>query len=243
MLDISMDGSFNGARDGFVAKLSSTGSTLLWSTYIGGSGDDECNAIALGADGGVYVTGRTGSSNFPTGNGFDATYGGSHDGFIAKLSSNGMALIWSSFVGGTGFDEPRTLDVRQVAGVTTIVAAGGTYSTDFASPVGTPNPGNLNPFITKMTETTQQGSLVWTRYLGGSSDDQARGVKLAANGDTIIVGSTYSTDFGTFQGFDATLNGVSDGFIARLNSAGSLLFSSYLGGSNGDDLAAVDIDA
>lgn len=102
----AFDTSANGAEDGFVTKLNAAGSALVYSTYLGGSARDEPYDIAIDADGNAYVTGWTGSANFPTTDGaVDTTYGGGFDAFVTKVNPAGSALVYSTYIGGSNTDQ------------------------------------------------------------------------------------------------------------------------------------------
>src|SRR5262249_50593215 len=129
------DTTFNGfVKDAVVAKLDPSGSTLVWSTFLGGSGDDWAFALALDATGAVTVGGGTGSSDFPTTPGADdTTSNGGGDAFVAKLDASGSTLVWSTFLGGSSSDYTEALALDASGAV---VVVGATYSSDFPTTPG-----------------------------------------------------------------------------------------------------------
>ncbi|WP_077490175.1 SBBP repeat-containing protein [Sinomonas mesophila] len=233
-----------GIRDAFVTKLDPTGSSLLYSTYLGGSDDDNGFGVAVDAAASAYVTGATGSTNFPTTAGaFDTTLDGGGDAFVTKLSPTGSSLVYSTYLGGGNFDPGNgvAVDATGSAHVT-----GSTTSTDFPTTAGafdTTANGSNDAFVTKLSPTGS--SLVYSTYLGGSGFDRGLGVAVDAAGNTYITGNTSSTDFPTTAGaLDTTLNGGGDAFVTKLSPTGSsLLDSTYLGGSGFDNGAGVTVDA
>jgi len=220
--------SFNGGNfDAFVTKFSTTG-TLLWSSYLGGNGNDAGNSIAVSNDGSCYVTGRTWSSNFPTLDGYDLTHNGYWDVFVAKFNATG-SLLWSTFFGGAGWDEAFGISVASDG---SCCITGYTGSSDF--PIldafnGTYG-GSGDAFVSKFSS---EGSLLWSTYLGGSDVDRGYDVAATSEGSCYVTGATPSSDFPTNNAYNSTLSGVYDAFVSKFNASGSLLWSTYLGGSEG----------
>ena len=181
-----------GPCDAFLTKLNANGNALIYSTYLGGNGDEITLGTAVDAAGNAYVTGTTFSSDFPTVNPIQATYAGNGDAFVAKVNRNGTALVYSTYLGGTDFDLGRGI-VVDAARNSYIV--GGTVSTDFptANPLQAANAGDEDVFLTKLNRTGN--ALVFSTYLGGSSWEEPSGIALGPSGDAYIQGTTASTDF------------------------------------------------
>jgi uncharacterized protein (TIGR03437 family) len=223
-----------GGSDGFVAKLSSNGAVLVYSTYFGGTGVDVVYGIAVDANLNAYVTGHTFSTNFPTQNPLQANNRGSADAFVARFNLTGTGLIYSTYLGGALGDFGRGIVVD--AGSQPIVT-GRTGSTDFntRNPLQATNRGNVDAFVSKLNINGSQ--LVYSTYLGGSSEDLAFGIALDSTGAVYVTGDTLSTDFNTNAPLQAANRGGFDAFVTKINPAGTALpYSTYLGGS-GDDLA------
>jgi hypothetical protein len=232
--------------DAFVTKLTANGQ-VVYSSFLGGSGNDIGKAIAVDASGSAYVAGQTFSSDFPTTAGaFKTTYGGAGDAFVAKVSPGGTSLQYSTYLGGSGIDnaEGVTVDSTGNAYVT-----GQTYSTDFptAAPIQAVNGGNQDSdaFV---TEINSSGSaLVYSTYLGGSSMDWGNAITVDSSGNAYVVGFTRSTDFplaGSLQSTCGGCPGSADAFVAELApNGGVLLHSSYLGGSGDDHGTGITIDS
>jgi len=207
-----------GGGDAFVTRLAATGSTLVYSTYLGGSGFDEGSAIAVDASGNAYVTGDTGSINFPImGGAFQTASGGAIDAFVTKLASNGSGL-YSTYLGGNGDDQGAGVAVD--AGGNAYLA-GFTSSTNFPTTAGafqTASGGSGDAFVTTLAPSGS--TLVFSTYLGGSGFDMGTGITLdaMASPNAYVVGFTGSTDFPTTPGaFDRTFNGgVDDTFVAKI---------------------------
>ena len=224
-----------GASDAFVAKLNPTGSALVYSTYLGGSGDDQGNGIAVDGGGNAYVTGIS-TGLFPTtGGAFQTVSGGVQSSFVAKLNPAGSALLYSTYVDGTGNDMAENITVN-AAGNAYIV--GTTTSADFPVTPGAYQMvfgGIWDAFVAQLNPSGN--ALVYATYLGGTGNDAGYGIALDAAGDACVIGST-SGNFPTTAGAYQTVfgGGPLDVFVAKLNPAGSaLVFSTYLGGS-GDDM-------
>ena len=224
-----------GPTDAFVTKLNAAGSALVYSTYLGGSASDgDSGGIAVDTSGNAYVTGRTASSDFPTASPFQAANGGGTDAFVTKLNAAGNALVYSTYLGGSGTD--IGFDIA-VDGSGNAYAAGCTDSTDFptASPVQAVFGGGAeDAFVTKLNAAGS--ALVYSTYLGGSASDLGRAIAADTFGNAYATGTTFSTDFPTASPFQAANAGFFNAFVTKLNAAGSaLVYSTYLGGSNGDD--------
>jgi len=232
---------YQGKTDVIVTKLSSDGSSLVYSTYLGGNSWDGGSSIAVDVSGAAYVTGATASPDFPTENPYQ-TYQGGYDAFITKLSSGGNSLLYSTYLGGElggcGIDEGYhiAVDASGAAYVT-----GFTESTDFP----TENPyqtyqGGEDVFVTKLS--IDGSSLVYSTYLGGNNSDNGRGIAVDASGAAYVTGHTFSTDFPTENPYQAYQD-YSDVFVTKLNSSGSsLVYSTYLGGSDYDEGSDIAVD-
>jgi hypothetical protein len=233
----------NGSYDAFVAKLNVAGSALIYSTYLGGSGDDEAAGIAIDAAGEAYVTGYTASTNFPTTTGASQTSNaGGNDAFVAKLNAAGSEIVYSTYLGGSGDDRATgiAIDPAGEAFVT-----GYTNSTNFPTTTGalqTSNVGGDDAFAAKFNAAGS--ALIYSTYLGGSDYDQATGIAIDPAGEAYVTGFTTSTNFPTTTGALQTSNvGGDHAFVAKLNSAGSaLIYSTYLGGSIYDHATSIAID-
>ena len=249
-----------GDLDDYVAKLNRTGTALLWSTYIGGTGDDEAFGMTVDKLGNVYVAGPTLSTDFPTTPGaFQETPpGGDHDGFVAKIDSTGSRLVFSTYLGGSGHDAALTPAVDAAGDVYVV---GDTNSTDL--PVtddayqkvnhggdctifnefdpGDCDEGGLDMFVAELNPTGS--GLRYLTYLGGTGDEVGVGLAVDRSGGAYVAMETTSADYPVTSGAYQTafaggdgLDGVnSDAAVTKLNSTGSaLVYSTYLGGT-GDD--------
>ncbi|MBI3014117.1 MAG: SBBP repeat-containing protein [Candidatus Tectomicrobia bacterium] len=212
---------------------------LSYSTYLGGTGADFGNGIAVDSSGNMYVTGYTASANFPTANpvppGLNA---GGYDAFVTKLSATG-ALVYSTYLGGSGDDRANGIAVD---GVGNAYVVGSTnpldhlYSNDFPTKEALQAQfgGHTDAFVTKLNAS---GGLVYSTYLGGLDYDGGFGIAVDAAGNVYITGDTWSDTFPTTPGaFQPALSGPAqiDAFVAKLNAAGSgLVYSTYLGGNGG----------
>src|SRR5713101_5215748 len=233
-----LQSAFGGSSDVFVTKLDPTGSTLIYSTFLGGSVGDVGNAIAVDASGNAYITGFTNSANFPTKNPLQAALGGAGDAFVAKLDPTGSALVYLTFLGGTMdvFGNGIAVDSSGNA-----YATGNTLSTNFPTknPLQPASGGVRDAFVAKLNAAGS--ALVYSTYVGGSGEDSGNGIAVDSAGNTYVTGLTRSTNFPTASPFQASCqscsNGQGNAFVAQLNAAGSaLIYSTYLGGSgNGTD--------
>jgi len=237
-----------GARDAFVTKLNPTGSApLLYSTYLGGTGDEEAHGIAVDTAGNAYLTGITHSADFPTTAGALRTTasGGNWTGFVTKLNATGGApLLFSTYLGGTNADFARGIAVD---GAGNAWVTGDTASTDF--PV-TANAfqrvfrgSTENAFVTKIN-ATGSAPLLYSSYLGGTGGEGVSNIAVDSAGTAYVVGSTGSSDFPTTPGaFQSTfMGGFADGFVATFGDATQALtqsLTSIIDGLNNPSLSAV----
>ncbi len=223
-----------GISDVFVARLPLTGGPLRYSTYLGGSADDEARGLIADASGAPVVVGAAGSPDFPLQNAFQTRHAGNLDAFVARLSPSGGALAYSTFLGGGGVDAAIGV-VLDASGAAVVV--GGTSSRDFPTQGAfQPNHGGgFDAFVARLPLTG--APTTHATYLGGSLDDSAVGVGLDASGAAIVAGFTASADFPLRSAFQPVHGGAYDAFVARFPSAsGPPSYSTYLGGV-ADDLA------
>ena len=230
---------------------------LVYSTYLGGSptsgngGNDYAYSVTTDRAGNAYITGYTTSANFPTTSGaFQKTYAG-FDAFVAKLNPSGTALVFSTYLGGSGNDQGLDITVDPALNV---YVAGQTNSTNFPvtsnalqSTLGSTPANGADAFLTKLNPSGT--ALLYSTYLGGNGHDFANGVAVDAAGNAYITGETFSTNFYSVNGFQTTLGGGStygDAFLTRIDTtksgAASLIYSTYLGGSGDDYAEKVDVD-
>ncbi len=238
-----------GLSTAFIAKLSSTGSALVYSTYLGGSEGEFGSGIAVDAAGNAYVTGATSSTDFPTAGPLQANCEGcgltSHDAFVAKLNPAGSALVYSTYLGGSADDEGEGIAVDAAGNA---YVTGETASTNFPTlnPIqpNCDNCGELlyDAFVAKLNPAGS--ALVYSTYLGGSLWDEGTAIAVGAAGDAYVTGWTNSGNFPTANPLQPILRGTENAFVARLNPAGSaLVYSTFLGGSNNDAASAIAVDS
>ena len=232
---------YGGNTDAFVAQLDATGSSLVYSSYLGGSGADFGQGIAVDSSGNAYVTGATQSTNFPvTAGSLQQINKGSSDAFVAKVNFTGEALVYSTYLGGTQADVGQSIQVDSSGNA---YVAGYTFSPDFPlqGPIQHTIGGGADAFVAKLNATGT--ALTYSTFLGGSGDDRAYGIALDSTLNAYITGSTISTNFPTTTGaFQPALKGSSDAFVCKLNPAGStLVYSTYLGGSGVDQANGIAV--
>jgi hypothetical protein len=232
-----------GSTNAFVAKLDATGTTALYSSYLGGEIEDVANGITVDSSANVYVTGLTYSTAFPkTAGALQTTFGGAGDAFVSKVNPGGTALLFSTYLGGAGIDQGNGVALDPAGNV---YVAGLTNSAAFGFiPAGfqPAYAGQGDAFVVKLTTG---GSLSYFTYLGGSKADAATGIAVDSSANVYVTGSTVSTDFPTagavFQ--PAYGGGNADSFVAKLDPTGkTLIYSSYLGGTNTELASGVAVD-
>ena len=257
--------STGGTHHVFIAKLDATGSHLVYADYIGGSGDDYGYALALDSTNDVYVSGSTRSSDFPLVNPYQ-TYPGSFNAFLSKISADGSALLYSTYLGGNGSDQPSSIAIDSSGD---LLVAGNTTSTNF--PVAnayqatiSPNQGGVYGNYGFLTKFSPNGSsLIYSTYLGGSSNvplncsippcwpsptSAIQGVAVDGNGNAYAAGTTNTYDFPTTPGAylttDSTQQDAVIGFVSKLSSSGNLDYSTYFYESSGSltNINAIAVD-
>ena len=244
--------------DAFVSKLSPDGQRLIYSTYLGGNeGADNAQSLAVDAAGSVALTGETHATDFPIVKAFQAAKSGQpvlpspaqgegFDSFVARLSPDGSQLLFGSYFGGDGRDEPQSIAYAPNGD---LVFAGHTLSpsTPLVKPLQAVHGGSHDGFVARIDGSSYQ--LLWSTYLGGSSSDMAWGIAVDAVGGIFVAGQTSSLDFPTARPLQAQIASSpnrtleSDMFLAHLSADGQRLdFSSYLGGIGEDRAIGVDVE-
>ncbi len=232
-----------GSSDAFVTKLNPAGSARVYSTYLGGTGGDRGKGIAVDRAGSAYVTGFT-SGSFPTTAGASQTTfgGGSSDAFVTKLNRKGSALVYSTYLGGVGFDRGDGIAVDRAGSAYVTGSTSGSFPTTAGASQTTFGGGSSDAFVTKLN---RKGSArVYSTYLGGTGDDFGSGIAVDRAGSAYVTGSTNGS-FPTTAGAPQTTfgGGSSDAFVTKLNRKGSArVYSTYLGGAGNDAGSGIAVD-
>ncbi|MCZ6689050.1 MAG: SBBP repeat-containing protein [Planctomycetota bacterium] len=229
--------------DAFVTALNPAGA-VLWTAFVGGSSAEFGLAIAVDSAGQPTIAGTTLSADFPaTAGASDELLGGFVDAFVARLSSDGSALIYATYLGGSGGEQGCGIAL-DASGSAYVI--GSTDSADFPTTVGAFDTvleaGNpVDVYVAKLSP--DGSSISYATYLGGSSFDTGCGISVDANGNACVAGFTLSDDFPTVSALDSTLDGGQDAFVTRLDPSGSaLVYSTYLGGDSFDAANGVAVD-
>src|SRR5712692_2932561 len=231
-----------GFTDAFVTKINADGSAAVYSTYLGGSQNDTGEGIAVDSAGNAYLTGQTDSNDFPLVNAIHAVPSGHSTGFVTKINAAGSALVYSTYLGGSGDDVGTGIAVD---------SAGKVYLTGVTTSINFPTVNAIQPtlhspygnaFVTKINAGGT--ALVYSTYLGGSSSEDGEGIAVDPGGNVYVAGGTTSADFPIVNAIQPVLNGFGDAFVTKINPAGSaLLYSTYLGGSNGEGARGIASDS
>lgn len=219
--------------DAFVTKIDSTGLTLAYSTYLGGSSGNLASGIALDSSNNAYVTGITVSADFPTTGGVVQPLpggGGEDDGFVTEVKADGSAWVYSTYLGGSGVDDALSIAVDAAGEV---YVTGNTNSANFptvnAAQTALGGASATNVFVTKLNAGGT--ALLFSTYYGGTLDDAGTGIALDSFGDAYVTGRTTSSNYPTSSSFQSALSGTSDAFVTEFSNTGFVVYSSYLGGT------------
>jgi len=222
----------NGGGDGFVAKVASNGSSLLYCGYIGGSSSEKSHGIALDSAGCAYVTGETSSTEatFPVKVGPDLTYhprtgsSAAYDAFVAKVDALGIDLVYCGYIGGSGDDYGYGIAVDAAGSA---YVTGETYSDQSTFPVLNGPDRNANgltdAFVTKVLPSG--AGLAYSGFIGGSSTDDGIGIAVDAAGCAYVTGHAGSHDLVTVVGPDLTPNGLSDDVLVAKVPANPVIYT------------------
>ena len=214
-----------GTYDGFVASLNPSGTALIYSTFLGGTADDYACGVAVDSSGNAYVTGYTGSTNFPHTSGvLQPENAGGYDAFVTKIAPSGTALVYSTFLGGSGDDYALPIAVDSGGNV---YITGDTTSTNFPVTANAAQSSSSGGYAAFVAVLNSDGSALWYgTYLGGSVSQTGWGIGLSPAQEFIAVGYTASSDFpATAHAFQPSLAGATDAFVARFSALTLLVLS------------------
>ena len=249
----------------FVAKINPTGNGLIYADYIGGDAQDYGYAVALDSANEIYVTGSTSSGDFPVVNPYQS-YPGSTNAFISKISADGSSLLYSTYLGGNGFDQPSSIAID---GSSSVLVAGNTSSTNFPvanayQSTALANQGGMYGTYGFLTKFSPDGSsLVYSTYLAGNSVglsncggtpcygelyNAIQGLAVDPTGNAYVAGDTNTYNFPTTQGSYMASNSTAAytvvGFVSKFSSSGLLSYSTYFYESSGfTRLMAIAVDS
>ncbi len=235
----ALQGAMAGDTDAFVTCLNAAGD-VIFSTYLGGTGYDGAYGVDVDGMGDVHVVGETVSVDFPTATPLQAANAGGRDLFVSKLDSSGAPLLYSTYLGGTGDDFGRAIDVTASGQYVT----GSTLSVDFPMvvPFQAELAGDRDAIVAGFVPSG--ALLIYSTYLGGSDVDSGLGIAVDGSGEAHVIGNTFSTDFPTKDPIQAETGGFSDAFLSELSASGvELIHSAYFGGSGSDVGRGVAVDS
>src|SRR5262245_61049018 len=231
--------------DAFIAKLDTTTSSLVYSSYLGGGAADSGLGIAVDSSGAAYITGSTTSINFPVANAFQPSIAGLGDAYVAKINETGSSISWATYLGGSGSDTGQGIALGATG---EIFITGGTTSNDF--PVNNPVQPSLNgtqdAYIVRMKN--DGSGLDFSTYLGGSGAEVGVAIAVDAAGAAYVTGLTTSVDFPTISAAQSSIGGSPstisvDAFVTKLNTSGTaIIYSTYLGGGGTDQGLSIAVD-
>jgi len=225
-----------GTFDAFVTKLTSTGNSLDYSTYLGGDGGEYGQGIAVDATGAAYITGLTSSTDFPTKNAYQEILLGTGDAFVTKLRANGQSLVYSTYLGGSSVEHGNDIALDSTGNA---YVSGETGSSDFPT-VGEYQTymGGMDVFITKLN--SPGNALIYSTYLGGYGNEFALGIAVDPVRAACVTGRTNSWNFPTVNAYQETHQGGDwDAFVAKIGESCCLLRGDITHDGSVDPLDAV----
>jgi hypothetical protein len=232
----AFQGTFGGKTDAWVAKLNSTGTRLIYATFLGGSGDERTGGIAVDSGGNAYVTGTTTSKNFPVTAGvFQSECKLKNDGtcasaFVTKLNADGSHALFSSYLGGHGTQSGQGIALNSSGNAFVV---GGTDAKDFPTTAGSAQPvpaGGEDAFVAQVSSSGSH--LNFSTFLGGAGADVGNAIALDSFGNAFITGRTQSKNFPVKNAFQPGCSGECS-FVSKLNTNGGLVYSTFLGNGGG----------
>jgi hypothetical protein len=209
--------------DAFLAKLNPAGSALVYSTYLGGNGDDVGSGVAVDSAGHAYVIGKTSSTDFPLANPMQPIYGGNSDAFVTKFTPAGSAMIYSTYLGGNAEDDGLAIAVDKSGNA---YATGFTFSTNFLTTSGVIQPTIIcdaltpacaNGFVTKLNPTGS--GLIYSTYLSGGVGGSGRGIAADGAGNAYVAGTLVTPTYGRAGNLNFTTHDRA--FAFKINPTGS----------------------
>jgi hypothetical protein len=233
----------------FVTKINAAGTATVYSTFYGGTAGAGISSIVVDGSGNLYIGGSTGGSGFPgvSGSSIQSTFaGGGSDGFVSKLNAAGSAVLWSTYLGDTGYDD---LDAMKIDGNGDIYVTGNTLSSSFpgvdGSSIQSSNAGDYDVFVTKINGSGT--SIIYSTFVGGPDLDMVSYGALAvdSSGNAYVAGGTLSTSFAGVSGssIQSSNGGGADCFLTKINAAGTAFdYSTFLGGSDDEFIAGLAVD-
>jgi len=232
----------SGGVDAFVAAFLPNGGALKYCTYLGGSGDDRAFGLAIDSVGNVYITGWTQSVNFPLVGAIQSHLKGPRNAFVAKLNAAGNALIYSTYLGGSGLDSGNAIGIDTTTN--SAVITGDSTSPNMPVTPGafqTRLAGGQDAFVAKLSPLGN--SLAFLTYLGGSAADHGGCIYVVPGGGIFVGGYTWSNNLPALNAFQPKSGGGQDGFFAKFTPTGTARFISYLGGFGGSVGAPEEVNA
>jgi hypothetical protein len=236
-----------GGKDCFVMKMNIATETVIYSTYIGGTEDDTLSDIVVDNEGNLFATGQTTSEDFPVLNAYDSDYNDTEDirdfedTFVLKLNPTGDGLIYSTYFGGTGPEHAKSIDIDSEGNAYV-------FGDLIAFPITLVNPldGEIGVqhecFLLKFNSTGS--GLDFSSYYGGSEDEYAASISIDDDDNVYLIGYTDSEDLPGLSGYDTSINGLSDCFVAKINSTlTGLDYVSYIGGTGIDEVGRGFVDS
>ncbi len=238
------DTTLGGGSDGFVARISTDGIAVNAATYIGGSDADGCTGIAINSVGRIAIAGSTTSSDLPVVNALQSTTGGGEDAMLALFDYRLDTVQFVSYLGGSGLDNATGIgiDSSDRIHVTGLTDSASFPTTANAAQATDGSPGYTTAFYSRLSSDGTQ--LLYSTFLGGSGSEESYGIAVTPGGEALVTGRTASSDFPTTPVgvYQSSYGGTTDAFVTRYDTAGTVVYSTFLGGPQYEAASGIAVD-
>ena len=212
---------------------------ISYSTYLGGSGTGSVTGMTVDSVGNLYVTGWTAALNFPIAGPVQASNQGGVDAFVVKINPAGTAIVYATYIGGVGDDRGAAIAV-DATGQAHVTGSTASINFPLVSPIRSTLGGSKTAFVLKLTSLGH--TLLYSTYLGGTAYEVGTAIALDGSGNAYVAGETQSINFPLLNAVQTVHGGGFDAFVTKLTPAGTLAYSTFLGGNGNEHVGGIAVD-